>query len=52
VQVQDVEAALERVNELGGETVLPPMEAGRVYLAMFRDPRGNRVGLVRAEPLH
>jgi uncharacterized protein len=52
VQVPDVQAALERVNALGGETVLPPTEAGRVHLAMFRDPRGNRVGLVRAEPLH
>jgi predicted enzyme related to lactoylglutathione lyase len=51
VQVPDVAAALEAVVALGGERVFGPIEAGNVVLGMFRDPRGNRIGLVRAEPL-
>ena len=50
VQVPDVAAALERVVELGAQVELPVTEAGNVVLAMFRDPVGNRVGLVRAAP--
>ena len=51
VQVPDVAAALERVVELGGQVESPVAEAGHVVLAMFRDPAGNRIGLVRAAPL-
>jgi predicted enzyme related to lactoylglutathione lyase len=51
VQVPDVAAALDRVVELGAQVELPVTEAGNVVLAMFRDPAGNRVGLVRAAPL-
>jgi predicted enzyme related to lactoylglutathione lyase len=51
VQVPDVAAALEHVVELGAEVELPVTETGQVVLAMFRDPAGNRVGLVRAAPL-
>jgi predicted enzyme related to lactoylglutathione lyase len=51
VQVPDVEAALARVEELGGTRLGEPVEAGNVLFGLFRDPRGNRIGLVRAEPL-
>jgi uncharacterized protein len=51
VQVPDVAVALERVVALGGRIELPVTEAGNVVLAMFRDPAGNRIGLVRARPL-
>ena len=51
VQVPDLEAALERVEELGGRRIGEPVEAGNVRFALFRDPRGNRIGLVRAAPL-
>jgi uncharacterized protein len=50
VQVPDLEAALTKANELGGATIVEPMQAGNVVLAMIRDPRGNRIGLVRAAP--
>jgi predicted enzyme related to lactoylglutathione lyase len=50
VQVPDVAAALERVVELGAQVELPATEGGHVVFAMFRDPAGNRVGLVRAAP--
>jgi uncharacterized protein len=51
VQVPDVAAALADVERLGGTVELPETEAGRVVIGMFRDPRGNRIGLVRAAPL-
>jgi predicted enzyme related to lactoylglutathione lyase len=51
VQVPDVDEALQRVEALAGRTVLRPTKAGRVLLAMFTDPQGNRIGLVRAQPL-
>ena len=51
VQVPDVEAALASVEALGGERVFGPVESGNVVLGMFRDPRGNRVGIVRDAPI-
>jgi uncharacterized protein len=51
VQVPDVEAALGQVEQLGGERVSGPIEAGNVVFGLFRDPRGNRIGLVRAAPI-
>jgi predicted enzyme related to lactoylglutathione lyase len=47
VQVPDVGEALERVVALGAEVDVPVTEAGRVVIAIFRDPAGNRIGLVR-----
>jgi predicted enzyme related to lactoylglutathione lyase len=46
VQVPDVAEALDRVVELGAEVDLPATGAGAVALAVFRDPAGNRIGLV------
>jgi uncharacterized protein len=48
VQVPDVAETLAQVVELGAEVDMPPTEAGRVVFAIFRDPAGNRIGLVRA----
>jgi predicted enzyme related to lactoylglutathione lyase len=50
VQVPDVEAALAQVEALGGARVSGPIEAGNVVFGLFRDPQGNRIGLVRAAP--
>jgi predicted enzyme related to lactoylglutathione lyase len=47
VQVPDVAGALERVVALGGQVDMPATHAGRVVIGIFRDPAGNRVGLVR-----
>jgi predicted enzyme related to lactoylglutathione lyase len=47
VQVPDVAETLAQVVELGAEVDMPPTEAGRVVLAIFRDPAGNRIGLGR-----
>ena len=39
---------LAQVVELGAEVDMPVTEAGRIVFAIFRDPAGNRIGLVRA----
>ena len=49
VQVEDIEAALAKAVELGGEEVVPVTTIpGMVTFALFSDPEGNRVGLVSA----
>jgi predicted enzyme related to lactoylglutathione lyase len=46
-QVEDLQAALDRVERLGGKTILPPSEVpGGPKLAMFADPAGNITGLL------
>jgi predicted enzyme related to lactoylglutathione lyase len=47
VQVDDLQAALDKAESLGGKTVMPPMDVpGGPKLAMFADPEGNVIGLV------
>jgi predicted enzyme related to lactoylglutathione lyase len=50
VAVSDPQATLDRVAELGGETVMPPTEVpgGDLIIAMFKDPSGNLIGLAKA----
>ncbi|MFI9594072.1 VOC family protein [Nonomuraea sp. NPDC052265] len=46
VDVDDVQAYLERAEALGGRTVVPPYEIeGTGTLTEFTDPQGNRIGL-------
>jgi len=47
VGVDDVAAALQHVEELGGSVVLPPQRnaGGGVVVGHFRDPAGNLVGV-------
>jgi uncharacterized protein len=46
VEVDSVEAALQRVTDAGGEVVSPlePQQAGEA-IATFRDPAGNVLGV-------
>jgi predicted enzyme related to lactoylglutathione lyase len=47
VKVEDLQATLDRVQRLGGKTILPPTEVpGGPKLAMFADPAGNITGLL------
>jgi uncharacterized protein len=47
IGVEDVAAKLAEVEARGGSTDLPRMEVpGVVVLGLFRDPAGNRMGLV------
>ncbi len=49
VDVDDIQAALDKAEQLGGKTVMPPQEVpgANVSLALFTDPDGNRIGLVK-----
>jgi predicted enzyme related to lactoylglutathione lyase len=48
VQVDDLQAYLDKAERLGGKTIMPPTEIpGAVTMAMFLDTEGNRVGMVK-----
>ena len=45
VQVDDPQATLDKVQELGGKTLVPPQEIPMGTFAWFADPEGNTVAL-------
>ena len=47
VSVDDIQAALDKAESLGGQTLVPPTEipGGRGHIAVFSDPAGNVMGL-------
>jgi uncharacterized protein len=48
VAVPELDATLRRVAELGGSTVVPPTEIpNMVTFAVFTDPQGHRIGLIK-----
>jgi uncharacterized protein len=48
VRVPDLDAALRRAAELGGAVVVPPTEIpNMVTFAVFTDPEGNRIGVIK-----
>jgi len=50
-EVDDPDAYLRKIESLGGKTVMPTTEIpGMVTFALFSDPDGNMVGLVKSEP--
>ena len=49
VEVDDLQAALTKAEGLGGKTTMPPMAVpGGPEIAMFADPEGHQIGLVKA----
>src|SRR5215218_10443081 len=48
VEVEDLQTTLERAEALGGRTVVPVVELPGMAFAMFDDPDGLLVGLMRA----
>ena len=49
VEVEDLQATLDKVGEAGGKTVLPITEIpGVVTMAIFADPDGNKIGIVKS----
>ena len=51
VAVDDPQAYLDRVEKLGGKTVVPVTEMPNIVtFAQFIDPQGNRIGLVKSTP--
>lgn len=48
VQVNDPDAYLKKIESLGGKTIMPTTEIpNMVTFALFQDPEGNLVGLVK-----
>lgn len=47
VDVTDLKTTLEKVKQLGGRTVLEPVQNGPVTIARFADPAGNIIGLAK-----
>ncbi|HVI07215.1 MAG TPA: VOC family protein [Candidatus Binatia bacterium] len=45
VQVDDVQAYLDKAEKLGGKTLVPPVEIPTGTFAWFSDPGGNAIGL-------
>jgi predicted enzyme related to lactoylglutathione lyase len=45
VQVDDVQAYLDKAGKLGGKALVPPVEIPTGTFAWFADPEGNTVGL-------
>lgn len=49
--VPDTDAHLKKIEAAGGKTVVPTTTIpGVVTYAVFEDPEGNRVGIVKDEP--
>ena len=49
VEVPDLEAALAKASGLGGKTIVEPtVIPDMVTFAMFADPEGNMIGLVKS----
>ena len=47
VQVKNLQETLDKAENLGGKTVMPPMDIpDMVKMALFSDPDGNVIGLV------
>ena len=45
VDVEDVAAALQKAESLGGKTIIPPIKIPTGTFAWMQDPEGNTVGL-------
>jgi predicted enzyme related to lactoylglutathione lyase len=50
IYVDHIDEAVERVAAHGGEIVKPPYAEGNLWVATFRDPAGNVIGLWQAGP--
>lgn len=48
VEVEDVDAACARAQELGATVRIPPMTHGDLRFALITDPQGNPVGLTHS----
>jgi len=47
VNVDDVGAAAQKAEELGGKTVMPATDMPQVTIALVADPEGHVVGLMK-----
>ncbi len=48
IQVDDLQAYLDKAQQLGGKTIVPPMPIPNMgAMAMFADPEGHVIGLFK-----
>lgn len=45
-QVASIPGILQRIESLGGKTVMPRTDVGPVVMALYEDPEGNIMGLI------
>ena len=50
IYVHGIDAALQEITARGGEVVRPPYEEGELWVATFRDPAGNVLGVWQQGP--
>lgn len=50
VFVENLDEALERIRSRGGEVTTEPYPEGDLWVALFRDPAGNTVGVWQHGP--
>jgi predicted enzyme related to lactoylglutathione lyase len=50
IYVHGIDAVLERIKSLGSEMVRPVYAEGNLWVATFRDPGGNVIGIWQQEP--
>jgi hypothetical protein len=44
--VADINAMLEKIESVGGKTVMPRTDVGAVIMALYTDPDGNVMGII------
>ena len=49
VQVDDLGAALAKAGELGGSQIMGPTDIPNGQIALFADPEGHQIGLMRMD---
>jgi len=47
IAVDDIQAYLDKIEQAGGKTMMPVTDMGMVTIAIFTDPEGNAIGLVK-----
>lgn len=50
IYVDSIDAALTRIREHGGEVACEPYAEGDLWVATFRDPEGNELGVWQHGP--
>lgn len=50
IYVHGIDAAIERIRANGGELVKEPYPEGDLWVATFRDPAGNVIGIWQVGP--
>lgn len=48
VQVEDIQASLDKAVSLGGKILVPPIKIPTGTFAWFSDPDGNTIGLLKS----